>query len=143
MCYLHNDAMDLNLSSLGTLLPAAPCCVLCNKESNLLKVWHGWMVFASTLIWYRTHRKTHTKHTRTDRLQQIYKYILKRPVTSRNNYLYYTEWWITYWYKNLLYRGPQYLCFSKISLAEVNICWLDSKRLYTFCETQRILIETV
>ena len=33
---LLNNIMDLNLPSLGTLVPAAPCCVLCNKESNLL-----------------------------------------------------------------------------------------------------------
>ena len=34
-------------------------CVLCNKASSLL--WsHTWF-FASTLIWYHTHKHTHTK----------------------------------------------------------------------------------
>ena len=34
------------------------------------------MVFASTLIYYNTHRQTHAEHTRTDILAHTYKCIL-------------------------------------------------------------------
>ena len=47
-----------HLSPRSTLL-----CVLCDKKSNLLKVWL--MVFASTLTWFHTHRGKHTQ-IRTD-----------------------------------------------------------------------------
>ena len=34
--------MDLNFSNLGTVVPAAPCSVLCHRASDLPKVWQWW-----------------------------------------------------------------------------------------------------
>ena len=41
--------------------------VLCNKTSNVLKVWHRWHGFLLVLWFDITPRKTHTGHTRTIR----------------------------------------------------------------------------
>ena len=82
MCYFAewyygpNIAESWYLSSSSTLL-----FVLCKKASNLLKVRQEWHHSASTLIWYHKHRQTHTRHTRTNTLTYIYKYMLTPPVT--------------------------------------------------------------
>ena len=89
------------------------------------------MAFASTLIWYDTHRQTYTGHTRTNILAHThintYWHDLLR---THSSYLYYTEW-ITFWYKDLLYRGtqdPQWRSY---------ICCLDSIRISPSRETQK------
>ena len=59
------------LVAFGTLVPAVPCCVLCNK---------AWrfdtydMVSDSNLIWYHTERQTQTRHEdqQADRRINIY-----------------------------------------------------------------------
>ena len=52
-----NDIMDLDMSSVGTLvpddLPWFTSCVKC------IEIWHM-RYFAGTLIWYHTHKYTHT-----------------------------------------------------------------------------------
>ena len=80
------------------------------------------MIFASTLIWYQTHRpKTNT---------QIY---INPTCYVRTTY---TEWIICR-YKNLLYRGSQCLCFSKVTrLWKSYICWLHSTRRSPSSETK-------
>ena len=55
-----NDIMDLDLSSLVTLVSWVPCCVLCNKASNLLKVWHPMRWFLLVLWFDIFHIETNT-----------------------------------------------------------------------------------
>ena len=81
ICIILLNIMDLNLSSLDILAPAAPCCVLCNKASNLLKFSTDNMVFDSTDTIPYTLTKIHRTHTMTKRLTHISKYILTQPVT--------------------------------------------------------------
>ena len=50
---MFDDIMDLNLLSLGTLVPTAPCCISCNK---ILMTW-----FLLVLWFDLTHRQTHTR----------------------------------------------------------------------------------
>ena len=73
------------------------------------------MVFASTQIWYHSHRQTYTQDTQepTDRHTHINIY-QQHPLCEHNNFLYYSEW-LTCWYKALIYGGPQCICFSKIT----------------------------
>ena len=80
------------------------------------------MIFTSTLIWYQTHRpKTNT---------QIY---INPTCYVRTTY---TQWIICR-YKNLLYRGSQCLCFSKVTrLWKSYICWLHSTRRSPSSETK-------
>ena len=61
---LLNDNMDLQISSLGTLVPKGPWCVF---YATRRQVYWGLthMFFTGTLIWYYTHTHTHTTHTHT------------------------------------------------------------------------------
>ena len=117
---LLNDVTNLNLLSLGALV--ALCYVV-------YATWHQifWrfdlddVVFASNLICYHTHTHTHThthKHTEHTKgpidLQTRISIYWQQLLCAHNRYLYYTEW-TTCWYKNLLYRGPQCLSFSKMT----------------------------
>ena len=91
-----NNIMDLDLPSHGTVVPSPP------------SVWfmqHGIKFTEGSLIWNHTQDIqgpidwfTHIN---------IYQYHM---LWAHSSYLYYTEW-TTYWYKNLLYRGPQCLYF--------------------------------
>ena len=56
---LLNDNMDLQISSLGTLVPKGPWCVF---YATRRQVYWGLthMFFTGTLIWYYTHTHTHT-----------------------------------------------------------------------------------
>ena len=65
--------------------------------------------FPSTLIWYYT---GHTAHTGDNRLTHPYKYILTPPVMCLQQLTSLNEFPDM---KNLLYRVPQCLCFSKIT----------------------------
>ena len=51
-------------------------CFLYNKASDLLKVGHILRIFASTRIWYHTHKERHTALTGAKWLNRPYKYIL-------------------------------------------------------------------
>ena len=58
---LLNNIMDLDLSSLGTLIWAAPCYVFYATRHHIYqRLDIDDMVFASTLIWYHTHRQAHS-----------------------------------------------------------------------------------
>ena len=125
---LLNDIMDLHMFSLGTIVPEGPCCVFYATKhrvywclthnvvctSTLIgyhthKIWF----FSSTLIWYLTLKNTqHTQgltdwHTHIN----IYQHHL---LCAHSSCVYFIEWIIS-WYKNLLYRIPQCLCFLKIT----------------------------
>ena len=55
---LLNDIMNLHLWNLGTLVLVAPCCVLSNKASNLLKVGNAWRFLL--VLWFDiTHTNKH------------------------------------------------------------------------------------
>ena len=88
-----NDAMDINMSSLGTLV-----CFM-QQGVKFTEVWHIMWFLTSTLIWYHTHKDT--KHT-----QELIDWH-----THKNTYLHH----LLSDMKNLLYRVPQCLCFSKIA----------------------------
>ena len=62
--------MDLNLSSLGTLVPAATCYVFYATKNQIYRFDIDDMAFASTQIWY--HTQTHTGHRGTNRLAHMY-----------------------------------------------------------------------
>ena len=94
------------LSTVSTLL-----CVLCNKESNLLKVWRGWHCFClySDLI---SHTQTDTGHTGTTRLHiyiNIHSYHLLR---AHSSYLHYNGW-IKIIDTNIYFTEAHYVYFSK------------------------------
>ena len=119
---LLNDIMDLNLLSLGAVVPAAPS-VLCSSISNLQKVWHmTWFLLDS--VWNHRRRQTHTGHTGTNTLIFTYKYILTPPVMRTQQ-------------PPVLHWGPQCLCIWKFAhLKESYTCWWDSTRLSPSCETK-------
>ena len=71
------------------------------------------IVFACTLIWYHTHRQTEKIQGPIEIETHINIYC-NHLLRAHNSYLYYSDW-ITCWYKNLLYEGPQCNCFSKIT----------------------------
>ena len=128
--------MELNLSQLSTLVPAAPCCVLCYNTSNLLRF------DTSNLIWNHTHRQTDTGNTGTDRLTHTYKY--------KNNTCAHNSSPVLHWLNNLLKQKftlqmfTMSFLFKNYSLVEViYICLLDSARLSSSSETQRIPMEMV
>ena len=58
---LLNDNMDLNMSSLCTLVPEGPWCVFCATRSQVYWVLTDNMIFTGTLSWYYTQK--HTQHT--------------------------------------------------------------------------------
>ena len=67
-----NDIKDLKLLSFGTLVLAAPCSIFYATWDQIYWSFDtDEMVFASTLIWYHLHRKTHTGYTWLTRVQSI------------------------------------------------------------------------
>ena len=117
------EYVDQNFSSLGIVIPAAPCCVLYATGHQIYD--RDDMVFASALTW--NHTRKHTEHKWTNLLM---------------------HWANIYWHHLLQKYATQWstmsLPFKYFSLVEV-ICllWLDSTRLSPFSETQRILREMV
>ena len=103
-----------NLNSSSTLL-----CILRNKTSNLLKVWHRWHGFCyySELISY-THTEKHTEDTHQNkyRLTHTHKYILTPSVMCTKQLP------VLHWMKTLLIQKFT-LKRSTISLLLKN-CWL-------------------
>ena len=84
-----NDIKDLKLLSLGTLVLAAPCSIFYITRDQIYWSFDtDEMVFATTLIWYHLHRKTHAGYTRLTRVQSISHHLL----FTHNSYLNYTEW---------------------------------------------------
>ena len=132
---------DLHLSNLSTLVPEAPYYAFYETRRQ---VYCGFdtddMAFSRTLIWYHTRKQIHTAHIGAKRL--THKYILTTPLMCSQQLSALNESLTDI--RNLLYRDSQYLCFSKITdLQKSAICWLDSVRIVTSCETQRIFIEIV
>ena len=76
ICVILHEIMDLHLLSLGTLVPAVPCCVFYTRHQVYQRFDRDDMVFASTAIWYHPQRQIGT-----NRLVHIYKYILTPPNT--------------------------------------------------------------
>lgn len=70
------------------------------------------MGFASILIWYHTHTNKHREDTKAPTNRSKSKYILTPPDMYKQKPP--VLQWITCWYKNLLYRDKQYICFSKV-----------------------------
>ena len=68
-------------------------CVLCNKKSNLLKVWLEWHCYHSDLI---SHGQTNRQGTPGPIDYHIYKYVLTPPITCRQQPP------ILHWMNNLL-----------------------------------------
>ena len=87
---LLDDNMDLNMSSLGTLVPETPWCVVCNKDSSLLRSDTMWF-FTGNLIWYHTHK--HTVHSGSvDWHSLVNIYLHHHLLCAHNSYLYYIKW---------------------------------------------------
>ena len=62
------------MSSLGTLIPEAPCYVIYATRHQVYCRFDTDMAFPSTLIWYHTQKQTHNTHW------DQHKYILTPPV---------------------------------------------------------------
>ena len=109
-----------------------PRSILCNKASNLLTVWHGWHGFAGTLIWYHRHRQKHTRHTGTNRLTHIYKYILTPSVICTQQLP------VLHWMKTLLIqkftfqRSTVPLFFKNCSLVGVTYVLIRFNKIKSF-----------
>lgn len=101
---LLKNIVKLTLTSPGTLVPAAPCCVSCITFTKGLS---RMTFFASSLIWYHTH--IHIGHTGTNILTHAYKYILTPPATCTKQQT------VLHWMNNIL-RQKFTLQRSKISL---------------------------
>ena len=123
--------MDLNLSSLRSLVPAAPCWVF-------HATWHqiyGWfdtddMFFANALI---THTDKHMQDTQGLIEWHIYTYVnvyQHRLVCTHSSYLYCTEW-TTCFYKNLQ-RSTMSLFFKNCSLVEVMYVLIRFNKIKSF-----------
>ena len=101
--------------------------IKCSEASTLMT----WFLL---VLWFNiTQKQIHKRHTQGPIDWDTHIYVFHR------SYLYHNKWII---YKNLLYRGPQGLCFSKTThLWTSYICWLGSTGPRPCCETQIILIE--
>ena len=127
---LLNDNMDLQISSLGTLVPKGPWCVF---YATRRQVYWGLthMFFTGTLIWYytHTHTHTHTTHTHTTHTH-----------THTHTHIYTTFYVLTAaTFKNLL--STRY--FLSKNYSRVKVIYLLIRRLSSSCETQLMLIEMV
>ena len=76
------------------------------------EVWHITGFFASTLIWYHTHKQRHATHTRAKRLTHSYKYILEPPLMCSQQ-LFVFHWinncWCLWFSKNFSLTEVTYL----------------------------------
>ena len=123
--------MDLNLSSFGTLAPAAPCYafyairhhIYCRFDTDD-------MVFAITLICYHAHK--HTQDTQEPIGKHTYEYILT-PSVMYNNLL----------IQKFTLQRFKMSAFRKFLICRSRTCWLDLKKLSPSCEIHRILMEMV
>ena len=107
---LLNNIVNINLLSLGNLVLAAYFCVFYAIRHQIY--WRfdtNDMDFPSTLIWYHIHRQTYRRHTCTNRLAHIYKYISTPPVRCTQ------QLHVLHWMTNLLIQKI-ILNMSKISL---------------------------
>ena len=78
---LINDIMYLHMSSLGTLVAEGPSCAFYEHSIKFTELCHIMIMwfFASTLIWYLTHKQRHPAPTKGKRLTHPWKYILTPP----------------------------------------------------------------
>ena len=93
---LYNNIMDLQMTSLGTLVPEGPSCVF--YATNLGVLIHN-VFFCWYLIWYHTHTCTNTlTHKDTQRslgpvdLHTHKNIYLHHLLCAHRSYLYYIEW---------------------------------------------------
>ena len=135
---LLNDIMDLNLTCLGSLVPATPC-VFCNNASNILNVWHGLHCFCwcSDLI---LHTQTNTPRTHgANRLTNIKVYT--NTICAHNNY---PE---LRWLNNLvkqkftLQNSTMYFLFKNYSLVEIRCLLIRSSKANSLLWSQRVTIK--
>ena len=68
------------------------------QGSKFTEVWHIMRYFASTLIWYHTHKQRHATPARAKALTEPYKYILKPPVMCSQQ-LFVFHWISNCWYQ--------------------------------------------
>ena len=143
---LHNDIMDLYISSLGILESEGSCYVFyATRCPGYWGLTYN-VFFVGILIWYHTHTYTHTQiHTAnsgTNRLTHPYKYILPTPV------MFSQQLFVLHWMNNSLISKvyfSQILFFLKITQLwkSYYISQLDALRLSSFCEREIILINMV
>ena len=72
---LLNDNMDLHMSSLSTSVPKGLDACFMQQGITFTELWHIIWFFNGSLIWYHTHKHTHTAHSETSWLTHLYKYI--------------------------------------------------------------------
>ena len=147
---LHNDIMDLYMSSLGILESEGSCYVFyATRCPGYWGLTYN-VFFVGILIWYHTHTYTHT-HTHTHKYTQQtqgridwhpYKYILPTPV------MFSQQPFVLHWMNNSLISKvyfSQILFFLKITQLwkSYYISQLDALRLSSFCEREIILINMV
>ena len=69
---------DLQMSSLGTLVPEGPWCMFYARRHHVCQGLIHNVVFYRTLIWYHTHK--HTAYSGASRLTHLCKYIFAPPI---------------------------------------------------------------
>ena len=83
------------------------------------EIGHILRIFASTRIWYHTHKERHKAHTGAKWLNHPYKYILT-PSAMYSQQLSMFHWINSCWYQKLTsHFSTMYLLFKKYSLVEV------------------------
>ena len=138
---LLNDIINLHVSSLGTLVPRGPYCVFyATRHQAYWGLTHG-IVFASALIWYHTHKQTHTAYSGAidwhTRINIYYHHLL----CAHSSYLYYIEWIIA-WYQKFTLKSSTMSLLFKNNWFIVEVTYLLI-RLISSHETQRMLIDMV
>ena len=135
--------MDLKLSSCITD-NALLCVFYATRHQIYWRFDTDDMVFAGTLIWYYTRRQAHTVHAGTNRMTQIYKYILTPPLTCIQHLS------VLHWINNLLIQKfylqifTRFLLFKTDSLVELIYLLIRlGKTMSVLWNTKRMLMEMV
>ena len=87
---LRNDNMDLHMSSLVTLVPEVPSCILCNKAPSLLRSdTCGFLL----VLWFDITHTKHTQHTRGPvNLHTHINIYFNHLLCAHSSYLHYNKW---------------------------------------------------
>ena len=119
--YLVNDIiLWIYTSSLGTLVPERPWCVLCNKASSLL----GFDTYGFLLVlWVEfTHINTHTNmHTKTQGPVDWHTHIniyLHHLLYAHSSYLYCMDW-IIHWHQTFIFQNA--FSFQQLFSCKIHI----------------------
>ena len=136
--------MDLHMLSLSTIvIPKGRCCMFC--ATNLLVYWVLTQCGFLQALWFDiTYKRKDTQQTHkwANTFSHPYKYILTPTVTCSHQ-LFVLHWMNFADIKNLLYRVPKCLGFSKIThLQKSHICWFDSVKLTLVKLTNKLTRET-